>query len=210
MEFGDNSENIKKAKTKKKLVLFILLIVAGIIFFVSTPIRYRMKIKELKEEYPEFVFFPDSIPQGVSHVKWFQLPSLMQGEGRRELSFIADDEYIQSLYDTYAYNKCIETYDRENGRQYGWVKEDNVYRYYPYDNPYVVDEIRGYTACGWVNKEGEEVYPIHTPSGQDVNDYADVDVIITYEYPSDDIDCYDNGGIYIDHKTNLVYFWMEN
>ena len=59
-------------------------------------------------------------------------------------------------------------------------------------------------------EEGEEVDPIHTPSGQDVSDYADVDVIITYEYPSDDIDYYDNGGIYIDHKTNLVYFWLEN
>lgn len=78
--------------------------------------EYKNDIRKLKtESNEEYRHFPDEIPDNATGIKWKCVPSLMQGNGYEELSFYADESYMESVYDGNATSAVIFTYSEEDG-----------------------------------------------------------------------------------------------
>lgn len=189
------------------MIAFIILTILAAVFFLSPSNLYRMKIKEFKAERPEkYAFLPDSFPEGSSDREYFYLPNIMQGQGYLMISFTVDDPgYIRSVRDKYTDNICTHTYDRTNGSRYENVNEVNSYHYYDPDNSFV--NIYGDELTGWVN-DNERYFD--TPIDHNIENIKGTEMLLTYEYASDDPDAVEKGGIVIDDANSRVYFWIDN
>ena len=189
------------------IIAFIILMILAVMGFLSPSNLYRMKIKKFKAERPEkYAFLPDSFPKGSSDREYFYLPNILQGQGYLMISFTVDDpEYIRSVRDKYTDNKCIHTYDKTNGSRYDDINEVNSYHYYDLDNSFV--DIYGCELTGWVNDNGHDFY---TSIDRKIENIERTEMILTYEYPADDPDAEEKGGIIIDDAARKVYFWIDN
>ena len=172
----------------------------NLLFTHHSVFEYQQEMIELKDRSSDrFGFFPDKIPAEAKRVKWDFLPSFMQGNGYRVLSFTAEEEYLQEMKDRYTGTMCIAHYDEKNHCMvYDRSIKDNIYTY---------DEEQQ----GWKNGSGESA-PYFT--GQIwIRDIAsterrNVEVFLLYVY--DGSHGTDTGGFYIDHSNDRILFWEDN
>lgn len=137
-----------KKMAQRLLPMFIVTLFAGyfayflasmltIAFPAHMPYEYKWDIAKLKEVDTEaYTFFPDQIPDDAKNVKWYVMPSFMQGSGTEVLIFDASDSYIQGVTNTYGSDAeiCGIEDDMLFKRFYDEARWDKLTVYKIYDN----------------------------------------------------------------------------
>lgn len=131
--------------------------------------------------------------------KWDYMPSFMQGNGYRVLSFTTEEEYLQEMKDRYTGTMCIADYDEKNHCMvYDRSIKDNIYTY---------DEEQQ----EWKNRSGESA-PYFTGEIwiRDIvpAERCNVEVFLLYVY--DENHESNTGGFFIDYSKDQILFWMDN
>lgn len=109
----------------------------NVFFPMHMPYEYESDIAKLKEnDYEAYYFFPDEIPKGAKKIKWYIMPSFMQGGGTKVLIFDTSNEYIQNVIDTYSYEAriCGIEDDMSFRKFYNEARLEKLTVYKIYDN----------------------------------------------------------------------------
>lgn len=146
--FDEPKPEKPKKMAQRLLPMFIATLFAGyfayflasmltIAFPAHMPYEYKWDIAKLKEVDTEaYSFFPDQIPDDAKNVKWYVMPSFMQGSGTEVLIFDASDSYIQGVTNTYGSDAeiCGIEDDMLFKRFYDEARWDKLTVYKIYDN----------------------------------------------------------------------------